>query len=225
MIAFRISQNGTSIVTTNDHWSCCIAADPGAAWKICRGEPWRAAPSSHLPSKRPPTTDNVGIGRAVARLEDERLLRGGSRYVSDLIATSRALRVRVLRSPGLRDPMSDNHVQVTGSKLTLNMVLGRYVCSAFAICLSRVCRTAERVEFEPTVRLPVQRLSGVSVRRQSRITPSHAKTAMSATATTARKIQTPPSYLARTSSRDPCSGGLVFMAAVGILYPGQFKGD
>jgi carbon-monoxide dehydrogenase large subunit len=55
--------------------------------------------SSHWPSKRPPTTDNVGIGRAVARLEDERLLRGGSRYVSDLIATSRALRVKVLRSP------------------------------------------------------------------------------------------------------------------------------
>src|SRR4029453_8282350 len=55
--------------------------------------------SSHLPSNRPSTTDNVGIGCAVARLEDERLLRGGSRYVSDLIATSRALRVKVLRSP------------------------------------------------------------------------------------------------------------------------------
>src|SRR5262245_20367368 len=55
--------------------------------------------SSHLSSKRPPTTDNVGIGCAVARLEDERLLRGGGRYVSDLIATSRALRVKVLRSP------------------------------------------------------------------------------------------------------------------------------
>src|SRR5262249_36948046 len=41
----------------------------------------------------------VGIGRPVARLEDERLLRGGGRYVSDLIATSRALRVKVLRSP------------------------------------------------------------------------------------------------------------------------------
>jgi carbon-monoxide dehydrogenase large subunit len=35
----------------------------------------------------------------VARLEDERLLRGGGRYVSDLIATSSALCVRVLRSP------------------------------------------------------------------------------------------------------------------------------
>src|SRR5262245_64535493 len=55
--------------------------------------------SSHLSSKRPPTTDNVGIGCAVARLEDERLLRGGGRYVSDLIATSRALHVKVLRSP------------------------------------------------------------------------------------------------------------------------------
>src|SRR5262245_15895309 len=48
---------------------------------------------------RPPTTDNVGIGRPVPRLEDERLLRGNGRYVSDLIATSRALRVKVLRSP------------------------------------------------------------------------------------------------------------------------------
>src|SRR5262245_15919575 len=55
--------------------------------------------SSHSPSNRPPATNNVGIGRAVARLEDERLLRGGGRYVSDLIATSRALRVKVLRSP------------------------------------------------------------------------------------------------------------------------------
>jgi aerobic carbon-monoxide dehydrogenase large subunit len=39
-----------------------------------------------------------GIGARVPRLEDERLLRGGSRYVSDLIATSKALRVKVLRS-------------------------------------------------------------------------------------------------------------------------------
>src|SRR5262249_37182459 len=31
--------------------------------------------------------------------EDERLLRGGGRYVSDLIATSSALHVKVLRSP------------------------------------------------------------------------------------------------------------------------------
>jgi aerobic carbon-monoxide dehydrogenase large subunit len=54
--------------------------------------------SSHLPSNRPPTTHN-GIGCAVARLEDERLLRGGGRYVSDLVATSRALRVKVMRSP------------------------------------------------------------------------------------------------------------------------------
>src|SRR5215471_10490352 len=41
----------------------------------------------------------IDIGAALARLEDERLLRGGSRYVSDLIATSGALRVKVLRSP------------------------------------------------------------------------------------------------------------------------------
>src|SRR6266516_113415 len=57
--------------------------------------------SSHLPSYRQTTPDcgGVSIGRPVPRLEDERLLRGGSRYVSDLIATSRALRVKVLRSP------------------------------------------------------------------------------------------------------------------------------
>src|SRR6516225_3686457 len=41
----------------------------------------------------------VGVGLPVARLEDERLLRGGGRYVSDLIATSSALCVKVLRSP------------------------------------------------------------------------------------------------------------------------------
>jgi carbon-monoxide dehydrogenase large subunit len=38
------------------------------------------------------------IGRRVPRLEDDRLLRGDSRYVSDLIAKSKALRVKVLRS-------------------------------------------------------------------------------------------------------------------------------
>jgi carbon-monoxide dehydrogenase large subunit len=42
---------------------------------------------------------NSGIGCPVVRVEDERLLRGGSRYVSDLIATSGALRLKVLRSP------------------------------------------------------------------------------------------------------------------------------
>jgi carbon-monoxide dehydrogenase large subunit len=39
------------------------------------------------------------IGGRVPRLEDERLLRGGGRYVTDLIATSKALRVKILRSP------------------------------------------------------------------------------------------------------------------------------
>jgi aerobic carbon-monoxide dehydrogenase large subunit len=39
------------------------------------------------------------IGEAVRRLEDKRLLTGGSRYVSDLIARSKALRVKILRSP------------------------------------------------------------------------------------------------------------------------------
>src|SRR5215475_9719665 len=42
---------------------------------------------------------HIGIGSSLARLEDERLLRGGGRYVSDLIATSNALHVKVLRSP------------------------------------------------------------------------------------------------------------------------------
>jgi aerobic carbon-monoxide dehydrogenase large subunit len=58
--------------------------------------------SRHVPS--PPLAGansggSVGIGQPVARLEDERLLRGGSRYVSDLMATADALRVKVLRSP------------------------------------------------------------------------------------------------------------------------------
>src|SRR5215471_19353795 len=39
MTACKISQNGTSTVGTNDHGSCCIAADPGGAVKICKGEP------------------------------------------------------------------------------------------------------------------------------------------------------------------------------------------
>jgi carbon-monoxide dehydrogenase large subunit len=58
--------------------------------------------SKYVPSHPPAGADSggrVGIGRPVARLEDERLLRGGSRYISDLIATSDALRVKVLRSP------------------------------------------------------------------------------------------------------------------------------
>src|SRR5262249_723148 len=52
-------------------------------------------------SNPPPTKGDDGrfsIGRPVLRVGDERLLRGGSRYVSDLIATSTALRVKVLRS-------------------------------------------------------------------------------------------------------------------------------
>jgi len=56
--------------------------------------------SRHLPSHPAAPAESggsIGIGRPVARLEDERLLRGGSRYVSDLIATSGALRVKVLR--------------------------------------------------------------------------------------------------------------------------------
>src|SRR5215468_1101429 len=39
------------------------------------------------------------IGSPLARLEDERLLRGGGRYVSDLIATASTLHLKVLRSP------------------------------------------------------------------------------------------------------------------------------
>ena len=50
-------------------------------------------------SSTSPKTASGSIGRPVPRLEDERLLRGSSRYVSDLIATSNALHVAVLRSP------------------------------------------------------------------------------------------------------------------------------
>jgi carbon-monoxide dehydrogenase large subunit len=57
--------------------------------------------SRNLPSQ--PRADvnsdrSVSIGHPIARLEDDRLLRGGSRYISDLIATSNALRVKVMRS-------------------------------------------------------------------------------------------------------------------------------
>jgi aerobic carbon-monoxide dehydrogenase large subunit len=50
-------------------------------------------------SSTPPKFASASVGRPVLRLEDERLLRGGSRYISDLIAKSKALRVAVLRSP------------------------------------------------------------------------------------------------------------------------------
>lgn len=56
----------------------------------------------HMPPHPPATAASsarAGIGDRLPRLEDERFLRGGGRYVSDLIATSRALRVKVLRSP------------------------------------------------------------------------------------------------------------------------------
>lgn len=39
------------------------------------------------------------IGRPMARLEDERFLRGGGRYVTDLVARAGAMHVAVLRSP------------------------------------------------------------------------------------------------------------------------------
>ena len=51
------------------------------------------------PDLHPPAAEGPSVGSPVRRLEDERLLRGGSRYVSDLIATSDALRVKILRSP------------------------------------------------------------------------------------------------------------------------------
>src|SRR5436309_14239237 len=51
------------------------------------------------PDLHPPAAEGPCVGRPVRRLEDERLLRGGSRYVSDLIATSGSLRVKLLRSP------------------------------------------------------------------------------------------------------------------------------
>src|SRR4029077_242832 len=38
MIACKINQNGTSTVGTNDHGSCCIAAEPGPV-KTCKAEP------------------------------------------------------------------------------------------------------------------------------------------------------------------------------------------
>src|SRR5262245_51185193 len=55
--------------------------------------------SSSNPAPTKGDEGRFSIGRPVLRVEDERLLRGGGRYVSDLIATSTALRVKVLRSP------------------------------------------------------------------------------------------------------------------------------
>ncbi len=48
---------------------------------------------------QPRTGGSPSVGRPVRRLEDERFLRGGTRYVSDLIAKSDALCIKVLRSP------------------------------------------------------------------------------------------------------------------------------
>src|SRR5215813_5753239 len=59
----------------------------------------RSNPPSSDPPSRPDARGSFGIGQPVLRVEDERLLRGGGRYVCDLIATSSALRVKVLRSP------------------------------------------------------------------------------------------------------------------------------
>jgi carbon-monoxide dehydrogenase large subunit len=59
-----------------------------------------------------------GIGSPMARVEDERFLRGGGRYVSDLIATSSTLHVKVLRSrcahARLRDVDTTNACAVHG---------------------------------------------------------------------------------------------------------------
>src|SRR5215831_19426049 len=65
--------------------------------EVFRGD--QSNPLSSDPPSRPNARESFGIGRPVLRVEDERLLRGGGRYVSDLIATSSALRMKVLRSP------------------------------------------------------------------------------------------------------------------------------
>src|SRR5262245_38140262 len=65
--------------------------------EVFRGD--QSNPPSSDPPSRPNARESFGIGRPVLRVEDERLLRGGGRYVSDLIATSSALRMKVLRSP------------------------------------------------------------------------------------------------------------------------------
>lgn len=44
-------------------------------------------------------TSSEGIGASLSRVEDERLLRGAGQYVTDLIALSDALHVKILRSP------------------------------------------------------------------------------------------------------------------------------
>ena len=57
----------------------------------------------------------TGIGSPVERLEDERLLRGGGRYVSDLIATSGPLHMKVLRSPYAHARLLDVDTTKVGS--------------------------------------------------------------------------------------------------------------
>src|SRR5262245_34112124 len=82
--------------------------------------------SGHLPSPTPAGADSgrsVGIGRPATRLEDERLLRGSGRYVSDLIATSDALRVKVLRSPHSHARILAIHATVARTMPGVAMVL------------------------------------------------------------------------------------------------------
>lgn len=45
------------------------------------------------------TTSKEGIGASLTRFEDERLLRGGGNYVTDVISGANALHVKILRSP------------------------------------------------------------------------------------------------------------------------------
>src|SRR5262245_7082661 len=59
---------------------------------------WHSGSSSSDPTSSARGGGTMWIGRPVVRVEDERLLRGAGRYVSDLIAVSTALRIKVLRS-------------------------------------------------------------------------------------------------------------------------------
>src|SRR6516225_197007 len=67
MIACKINQNGTSTVGTNDHGSCCIAAEPGPV-KICKGEPSADVTPSVIASARSAAPNKFQAAIALARL-------------------------------------------------------------------------------------------------------------------------------------------------------------
>src|SRR5262249_19162325 len=87
--------------------SCCYSNQAVRRGQIEEGT-FMTGHSKSPPSDSPwsaPGDGNFCIGRSMLRVEDERLLRGGGCSVSDLIATSTALRLKVLRSSHAHAPL------------------------------------------------------------------------------------------------------------------------